>query len=75
MRMQLCEGKLKAKIAQFRLPSASQKRDYLSSLVKSVVSNYRKEAMNQQYRTSDNKIEMYLLCKVVAMVVLVIVCG
>ena len=31
--MWLCEGKLKVKIADFRLPSASQKRACLSSLI------------------------------------------
>ena len=31
--MWLCEGKLKLKIAHFRLPSASQKRTCLSSLM------------------------------------------
>ena len=33
MWMWLCEGKLKVKIAHFRLPSASQKRVFLSSLM------------------------------------------
>ena len=32
--MWLCEGKLKVKIAYFRLPSASQKRAYLSSPIR-----------------------------------------
>ena len=38
--MWLCEGKLKAKIAQFRLPSASHKTRVLSSLMTALYTPY-----------------------------------
>ena len=49
MRMCLCEGKLKVKIAHFRLPSPSQKRACLSSLMK------RRRRRRGQRRTSIKK--------------------
>ena len=46
MWMQLCEGKLKVKIAHFWLPSASQKRDCLSSLL------FLRDSTEEKHRTT-----------------------
>ena len=59
-----CEGKLKVKIAHFRLPSTSQKRACLSSLVKHIRIRYtftslpenRKHENRKMWKLKDVKI-------------------
>ena len=64
MWMWWCEGKLKVKIAHFRLPSTSQKRACLSSLVKHIRIRYtftslpenRKHENRKMWKLKDVKI-------------------
>ena len=53
MWMWLCEGKLKVKIAHFRLPSASQKRACLSSLILPVLGVIKSLERGELFRRFD----------------------